>query len=113
MDDEMQWTLADVRFGLGVVDFSPQPRYAAGQNVQGSMDVLHAVFYINEPTQNDKDSLLREVIEDESFGISDKSETLAVVDLPDYMVKAMLKDVEEGVVEVERHDNHDAEGEVQ
>ncbi len=65
---------------------------------------------MEEPNRNDKDSLLKEVIEDESFGISDKAETLIVVDLPDYMVESILKDIHKGEAEVEKHNHHADEG---
>lgn len=103
MNDEVKEMLDNVAYGLGVVDLSTKDGL-------GDVSIVHASFYATEPTQHDRDGLMKEVLEDKTFGLTEKADVLAIVDLPDYMLKAMLDDVKTGEAEVKRHGCHLCDG---
>ena len=75
-------------YALGVVDMSTMDE-------NKDVDILHAAFYQEQPNEKDKASLLQEIKNDEHFGLSEIAHKLSVVELPDYYVTSMIKDIKE------------------
>lgn len=87
-------------YGLGVIDPSTRDEH-------GDVDILHMVLYEKEPNQNDIDSLLQELEEDEEIGLTEMVDRLRIVELPDYMVQHVMKDMEKETREDKSEDNYE------
>jgi len=75
-------------YALGVVDMSTMDE-------NKDVDILHAALYQEQPKEQDKSSLLQEMKDDKHFGLSEIAHKLSVVELPDYYVQSMIKDIKE------------------
>jgi len=75
-------------YALGVVDMSTMDE-------NKDVDILHAALYQEQPEEQDKSSLLQEMKDDKHFGLSEIAHKLSVVELPDYYVQSMIKDIKE------------------
>jgi len=73
---------------LGVVDMSTMDE-------NKDVDILHAALYQEQPNDKDKSNLLKEMKDDETFGLSRIAERLTVVELPDFYVQSMIKDIKD------------------
>jgi hypothetical protein len=76
----------DIKYGLMVID----------PTQEGDMlDILHFCGYWNEPGKNDADSLREELMEDESFGLTEIAHRLNILPAPDYIVKHYIENIAE------------------
>ena len=73
---------------LGVVDMSTMDE-------NKDVDILHAALYQEQPSEEDNTSLLQEIKNDETFGLSKIADRLTVVEFPDFYVQSMIKDIKE------------------
>lgn len=74
----------DIKYGLMVVD----------PNQQGEMlDILHFVGYWEKPTKLDADSLRKELMTDEEFGLTEIADRLDILPAPDYIVEKYVKEI--------------------
>jgi hypothetical protein len=74
----------DIKYGLIVVD----PNEEADM-----LSILHFAGYWEEPTQVDIDSLRKELVEDESFGLTLHMDQLEILPAPQYIVDQYVKDI--------------------
>ena len=80
--------LDSYKYALGVVDFSTMDE-------NKDVDILHAALYEEKTVDKDKECLLQEMKDDEHFGLSEIAHKLSIVELPDYYVTSMIKDIKE------------------
>jgi hypothetical protein len=74
----------DIKYGLIVVD----------PNQEGEMlDIIHFVGYWNKPTKVDADSLRKELMTDEEFGLTEIAHRLDIFPAPDYIVQEYIKEI--------------------
>ena len=74
----------DIKYGLMVVD----------PNQEGEMlDILHFVGYWEKPTKLDADSLRKELMTDEEFGLTEIADRLDILPAPDYIVEKYVKEI--------------------
>ena len=74
----------DIKHGLIVVD----------PNQEGEMlDIIHFVGYWNKPTKVDADSLRKELMTDEEFGLTEIAHRLDIFPAPDYIVQEYIKEI--------------------
>lgn len=74
----------DIKHGLIVVD----------PNQEGEMlDIIHFVGYWNKPTKVDADSLRKELMTDEEFGLTEIAHRLDILPAPDYIVQEYIKEI--------------------
>lgn len=76
----------DIKYGLIVVD----------PNQEGEMlDIIHFVGYWNKPTKVDADSLRKELMTDEEFGLTEIAHRLDILPAPDDIVQEFVKQIRE------------------
>jgi hypothetical protein len=74
----------DIKYGLMVVD----------PNQEGEMlDILHFVGYWEKPTKLDADSLRKELMTDEEFGLTEIAHRLDILSAPDHIVEKYVKEI--------------------
>ena len=61
---------------------------------EGEMkDILHFCGYQKNPGQYDAESLLKELKEDEEFGLTDIADRLIILPYPDHILQQYLDDI--------------------
>jgi hypothetical protein len=74
----------DIKYGLMVVD----------PNQEGEMlDIIHFVGYWEKPTNLDADSLRKELMTDEEFGLTEIADRLDILSAPDHIVEKYVKEI--------------------
>jgi hypothetical protein len=74
----------DIKYGLMVVD----------PNQEGEMlDIIHFVGYWEKPTKLDADSLRKELMIDEVFGLTEIAHSLDILPAPDHIVEKYVKEI--------------------
>jgi hypothetical protein len=82
----MEHNPKDIKYGLIVVD--PEEK-------GDSHEILHFVGYWDKPTKEDVKHLREELLEDESFGLTETIDRLEILPAPDYIVEHFIGMIDE------------------
>lgn len=76
----------EIKYGLIVIDPTQE---------EENLDILHFCGYWDKPTKTDAEHLREELMNDESFGLTEIAYRLDILPCPDYILKQYLEEIRE------------------